>query len=1028
MSSWTTIQEHDIGSCIGQILGGDAEEIIDLTFDCTAAALSRTTNEDDNDDDDNSSIDSDDDNFGGSLYGVGSRNNHIFHNDDPESSLLTRINAHRILNHPAIKRRNKHWRVKRDLQELSYYINDDTNHYFGVDEEDAWRFQIIDGRSGAGGWLKPNEYSGSLMKRGADQLDYYFLPHVKPDGAALRSYMVSSSSLVGASTANVHLMSDIEIQNLIKSSLDPTLLNAACPITAQAVGFDGLTWSDQQIAQVYPVQAASVQDRDALRKAVIDAVDKGKLPEKHIEECDAETIEIANVLFAPDLKLEGAPSAHGRIRGQLLRDVDTYKKLSQGNSKMAKALRRFLFPRKTSSSSNLSWQTFYMYQIADFFVKHAAMSPEQALIGMGVYFGPNFLCDIPKFGVLLHILIQGAPGLGKTYLCKLLLEILSAARTTRIHSKSSKANTYESDDLKTQVVNFGDEHQFQNDRGSTDTLQEQSLTEDGVVSHARADAKEKKTRVYTKDGRINMVQPANKGIPGPLQDRQCMAANVPPRQTSLKATPKKSRFYDLLTIGTKIMTGLTSAIALNEMYFLFEYDYTLVDIFCQLHMEMYEDSILKKGRKADQLKKMALACTRHNLSAWYHRKEKHEDSLPKEDFSIDFLKFLMVNAVIDPYAVMLSAMCQLNTGDPSIETKVLRWLKNNMKKTAKNSVEFTQDGQYFFTTLQVNDARMEKISADLGLGQSLLEQALTSLTMRNTAAEASLKLEQSGRHMFYAVHKDAVATMRTLNIIEEVIVKHLVKCRNVAKVSKCLKFLVFPSSVRDKITKSTSRLEALANVAEEDLEMALSSLEKSLGISLYMYSGSVRKLREKDYICTVDPKVFGDPLPGALKAPPGSALDPDANDDVYYHDTSSIDGAIVFHYDKLQEYLSIITGDDPALIKAAEKEEQLANVFLGACGARLNERVIKGFAPQDSDEVIMWHTVGGSSVPFTITNPNYCGKTSSFGEEDDDDMFLPPTQKHISLKFGDNLFYKLCQRRKNIAPYDCSTIPIVAQE
>ena len=259
-------------------------------------------------------------------------------------------------------------------------------------------------------------------------------------------------AIVGGNTTTIHKMTSAQVMQTAANLMAPTHMNPQQPIRKQAVA-TGLTWSEQTAQVCLPKQAHAVDYYHNLRCQVISAVASKKLPPTSIVQMDENIIEYINVIFSPGFIMKGLPQGPQRVRQAFQEDLVLYDQIVNGaNERAKKVLLMQMFPPKPPE--NMAWQTLFFDQINNFLQVDAGLNGQQSHIGGAVYI-LSHLVDYNGFGKPCSVQAEGPPGLGKSYIMKVLCEMINAGKVLKCNSYSKEAMTYEG--MKEQTVDHGRE-------------------------------------------------------------------------------------------------------------------------------------------------------------------------------------------------------------------------------------------------------------------------------------------------------------------------------------------------------------------------------------------------------------------------------------------------------------------------------------------------------------------------------------------------------------------------------------------
>ena len=969
-TSWRAIKRADIAQCIAQIYLGDVEEVTHISYTVQSSVQP------------NADLDVDSDDEDGAVPSQAV---------DASDSLLYRLSAKRMFDHASQQWKMEQWGTNETMRELETYSS---GGQFTIAAAELCNFQVLR-NAGGGGWLLC-----------ADVLDNFLLPDVKPTVGDMRKYLVSLTHLGGGQTAAVHMLDDEEVSDSIGRLLPPTHMNPNQPIVRSATPIAGLSWSDTTVAMCLPTQNHAVSYWSMLRDKAHVAFQAGKLDSTLLQWLDEQIIEYIDILFAAGQVTPGLPASYGRVRAAFNQDRAAFAQVVGGpNKRVAETLLSCYFP--PAPPDDMSHQTLFIYQLHDFLQVEAGLNAQQTLIAAAV-FSMSFIVDHPGFGNPCSIQAEGPPGLGKSYIQKVMVEMINTGKVLKCNSYSSQAMTYEG--MEEQCLLLMDENVNQGVKGGQ-TGQRQSSMIDGTLSRARADAEAKRTEIFSVACRYVEFAASNYELNNAMKKRYVCLPVTGDGKTAEKSFTQKTPAYVTACVGWKLVTGLTTFPYLYKMFRLVECSMDLYDIFAELHAHVYPDSMLKQIlRVKESIGVMAKSTTLMALVSLYHR--RHRGAVAEVN-TIALLQWLQVNWICDPYCIWFAAQCQLAGNDPNRNYKILSWLKNNLKKQAGGSIDFCEnEPDYYITTFEINDARMEAQADLIGLGLAILKEGLRDMSLKKGAAPPAVISYQVNRSTHYCVHRNKVTSMKTLTVAEQVIVDLLISKMAQATANADLTHWVFPRSVRNKISQPDERIEGLANVSETEVDTALRELETSLGITMYTGTGTMRGTSERrDEVCVID----NIRLNTSKKAPPGSMLDQDYTDNVYYTDGRILAGGIVFDAKKMHEYLEIQAGRDPALIEAKERSAELANLFFTACGVSEGSQIFNGVGK--NGEIAEWHDVEVPEKSPMIRNPYYTGgrgRLSSFSQAAADNTHIfKSNEKKVKispdLKLAKRVIDKRCQ-------------------
>jgi hypothetical protein len=976
--SFESISRTDVAQVISQIYMGDpAEKLsVDYTASSEAAADAATFDSDSDDDDDDEEP----------------NENSILHRLGPRyfSSEIQKF----IMDGNGINDRFK--------EKDTYIKQDNGATYFQALSDDSTRFQLLcnDGAT----WLKPD----------ANVLDTFLLPHEKPTAEEVRRWLLSLSHMVGASTGAIRKMTTEEVMEAAANLMAPTHMNPRQPMTKQAMP-TGLTWSDQIAQSCLPMQAYLVNEGASMRSMVISATHQGKLPNEAIVAVDKDIIDNLTVVFTPGLKIKGLPEGPQRTRQAFYEDVALYNQIMAGHdTRSAAMLKRMLFPPKPPA--NMAWQTFFFDQINNFLQVHAGLNGQQSHIGSAVYI-LSYLVDYNGFGKPCSVQAEGPPGLGKSYIMKVLCEMINAGKVLKCNSFSKEAMTYQG--MQEQTVLIMDENVNQGVKGGQ-TGANQSQMIDGHLKRFRANADTQTTEGFSVACRHVQFAASNHELNGAMKSRYCSLPVT--SEGREKHFGKKSLDYAVMCLGWKLISGMTTAPWLMEMMKLVSPSTELYDVFCEVHATVYEDSSLKeKPRLKETVANMALGASLYTAISLYFRTKEQPVC---ENFSLELLQWLQVNWIVDPYSIWFSYTTQCRGNDINRVSKVLSWLKNNLKKTAAGTIDFPDsDPDYLITTFVENDSRMETEADTIGLGLAILQETINELTVKKGSAPPSIIKYVMGKSTHFCVHREHVKSQKTLTAAEQAIVQLLLSKKELRHASHDLQRWVYPRSVKEAITKNALRPPALKGCTDVDIELALTNMSAPTAFGLHIYtetSGGLRGSERQDQLAIVDPVR----LLTSKRAPAGSILDPTYTDAVNYSVNKIIAGGASVDAALMTKYELMIAGKDPELAAANLQHEKLANTFFTAAGAADNELIFDGIGGKDSVSAYIQLDLFEGDVK--VGNPAYMGhkdRHAAFVQQDSSVHALfdvgTPT---ITLNASSKLAAKLVESRVKNLYFDTSAI------
>ena len=174
-----------------------------------------------------------------------------------------------------------------------------------------------------------------------------------------------------------------------------------------------------------------------------------------------------------------------------------------------------MFPPKPPE--NMAWQTLFFDQINNFLQVDAGLNGQQSHIGGAVYI-LSHLVDYNGFGKPCSVQAEGPPGLGKSYIMKVLCEMINAGKVLKCNSYSKEAMTYEG--MKEQTVLIMDENVNQKAKAG-ETAQRQSSMVDGALTRCRANADTKETEMFNVPCRFIEFAASNYELNSAMKSRYC---------------------------------------------------------------------------------------------------------------------------------------------------------------------------------------------------------------------------------------------------------------------------------------------------------------------------------------------------------------------------------------------------------------------------------------------------------------------------------------------------------------------------
>lgn len=988
-SSWKSIKRADVPRVISQIYYGQLDELADVEYSTHNSAPVNVASTLDSD-----SEEEDEDGVGGGIATGVERN---------EKSILFRMGLRMFSDEVQLHLMKGSGMPERCTKLDTYVSNGGSNVVFHVAEGDASRFHRLNGGGKHGTWIKPD----------ADILDGFVLPHVVPLPSEVRTYLMKLAHIVGGKAAAIRKMTDDEIMSTARKLLPPTELNPREPIRRSATA-TALTWSGQTVHLCLPLQAAVVAEWTGLREKAMNAWQSGRLTGKGVLRIDEEIIEFLSVLFSPGLTMDGLPEGYQRVRQAWAEDALAYKRIKEGHSERSKrVLKDHLFPKPPPS--NMSWQTHFLDQVNYFLQAHAGLNGQQALIG-GTVWILSFLVDYSGFGKPCSVQAEGPPGLGKSYIMKVLCEIINAGKILKMNNYSVQAYTYPG--MFEQTVLIMDENVNQGAKSGS-TTDSQSRMCDGYLSRARANAELGRTEMWSTASRFVEFAACNYRLNPAMASRYIRLPVT--SEGREKGFGKKSKDYAVLCLAMKIITGMTSAPWLFDMMKLCEADDDLYDLFCEMHATVYEDSVLKQNpRLKEMVGTMALATSLFLAISLYHRTQEKELA---EIFSLDLLQWLQVNWIVDPYSIWYSYSAQCKAYDVNRKEKVLSWLKNNLRKTAAGTIDFVETNtDYLITDYIEHDSRLESQADAIGLGIAILEEVLNELSVKKGAALPSVIRHSVGKSTYFCVHRDHIKGQKTLTAAEKAIVDLLMSKKAQRHASADLSQWVYPKSVKLAITKNHLRPPSLSGCTEPELEQALTDLGSSFGFNIYgdSTSGLRGAMERNDVIATVDPIR----LATSKKAAAGSILDTELTNEVYYTAARTMAGGCVVNAVKMTEYEDMLNGNDKTLVEAKRQEQKLLNTFFTAVGAADGELIYNGVG--DKSNISEYLEVELLEDDVKIPNPAFvCKKRGSQVFRDTDapeTVLFNPMERHVVIHAGNKFAAKLIKARSDKLYYNTDHI------
>jgi len=953
--TWKHVKYSDLVHVICQTYMSTHDEVLDITFDHAASSVMNGVADDMEDDE----------------------------VEDPVSSLIFRISAHRTFDSDQHDRRMDEWDVSPECLDIASYVTDpdDSTPQFLIPKERAKHFQRLSG-NGAYAWLSD-----------VDSLHEFCLPHITPTKRDMKEAVQHSLAVAGL---NITDMSDEQVEDHLRSTVQGAYLKTPIRRSEVVSAIKNNSWSVDVLRVALPAQYELQMTSHKLLEDVRNGYAEGNLPLEAVQYVDNYLLSLAKSLVTPGLVIEGFPSGPQRVTEQHSLDVASFNAIMQGrNKRQAGILKAYYFPQiPQDAKKTMARPSFWFRTLAEYFFYDAALSGQQVQINMGVN-SIAYGVDYPGFGKSVHIMATGPPAVGKSWAFKVAQANICAGKVYVCNSESKYAATYQN--IVEQCVVIQDENENAKSESGT-TGQLQSILVDGVVTRVRADVDKKEAVSNTIANRRSQVVAGNDRHKNEALSSRYLhlqvTGDVDVKQAS--AYRKQSDSYALGCLSNKVMTGRTVAVWMMVMVGLLpEPDTRAFEVFCAIHAAIFPDSVLKENpRTKDQVLTMATFSSLMHQISYYERINAGVEL--KDLFCVSFLNFLRQNWVVDPYSIIFASMTQLGGTDPQAKFKVLSLLKNHIQRDAQDRVVKSACCKYYKTTLYREAPVIQDLTNEIGIGYAIFEDIVQTLMVKSGAQLPLVITESQGyKNHFYCILPQGCANIRTLSGVEKVIVQYLFKQKAKALVSSNQDSLVFPQHVRQAILQM--RVDGLKDCSDSEINAAVESLA-ACGIHFYS-DDPVLKLDRSAQVMIVQPHQTD----GCVLATPGGFNDPDFTGNVWCKGGMILKPCIEWKMDAWDEYNAIISGHDPLIEEKQRDEGRVIDYFMhtmqtpGQGGEE--EEVYTGIT--NKGEVLM-HEVQPVTSSLFVNNPDYrpssTRRMSTGAPEQEANNFFAPGSVKVDVK------------------------------
>lgn len=438
--SWKEVKYKDLVDVICQVFMSSSDEVLDITFDHANSDVNMELDEDE-----------------------------IV--EDPEKSLIYRIQAQRVFDSASYEVRMDTWDVSPELRDIATYVTvpDDGSPQFLIPKERASTFQRLSG-NGAYAWLKD-----------VDDLHEFCLPHEQPTLRDMREAVHLSMG-----TAGMHFtdMTDEDVEGYLRSTVQGAYISTPIRRSEVTSSVSCSTWSDEVVRTALPMQHELAGTAFKLLEDVREAYNVGKVGLEAVKYVDNYLLSQAKSLVTPGLFIEGFPSGPQRVTEHHSLDVATFHGVLQGSNKdQAQVLRSFYFPEMPDEVKGVMARPSFWYRsLSEYYYYDAALSGQQTQINLGIN-SIGYGVDYPGFGKPCHIMATGPPAVGKSYAFKVAQANICAGKVYACNSESKFAATLQN--VREQCVMIEDENEDAKSQSGS-TGQKQSILVDGVVTRMRA--------------------------------------------------------------------------------------------------------------------------------------------------------------------------------------------------------------------------------------------------------------------------------------------------------------------------------------------------------------------------------------------------------------------------------------------------------------------------------------------------------------------------------------------------------------
>ena len=941
--------------------------------------------------------------------------------DDSDASLVYRLSAESYFEHALTRDVLASNKVHADDCAMASYVDPDV----GDSNEFVWavtserrmkNVRMLDARLGStSNWLTV-----------ANRLLLFNLPHRVPSAYETAMWLTQQASVVGIDASDVHGMTLADMNDKIDTMMMPPVMVAPIATARSSVAVGACDWSAARNAEVYPENADWIRDTMAANKRVEAMVSDGTF-----QAADRRRHEI-NVLA--DLRLltseavQGWPSSYSDVRASCSRDMQEFNSLvEQGEPFVKETIMRCMFPNvNTGMPAGMDPTSFWMFQFVEYMRCEFGLDRPQAHM-TSVIFPWSFVLLAPLFGMPGSLQARGPPGSGKGEGKKRLQSCVNSRMWFTCDSMSAQATSMEG--LPTQCFWDFDENQtyvphqihfysffffglladtipnssippspppppplllrFTRTRvyglncsqGKKDgeTLTNQTVTSNGFSKRARANMELGTTVAKPMDARACWLGSYNVQLNGAERDRE-ICVELPRSLGEFRTDITRGAVYIALCL--RILTGLSSWVWLFYMGKLFDWEETVLQVFCGCNKVMNPDSkYAVHARTREGVRILSMAISVFEIVSMYFRRNPGP---LREDASYEFLRFVRANAMLSPTAVW-TAFILITTGeDPRREEKTLALFKAHLKRVSGGTYQKTEDNLYYVTKFVVTN---EKDSADFiraandsGLGQAICTQTVSDLMVRKCpdSGHPFIKLEQEGQtaRSRYCVLTTVISDISVLTAAEASILSLLaddVEGNNVF-ISEDESQYVFKEATRKRIVSPVGK-DPMTKYGKQDILAACDMLEQ-MSIGFDISAGLVASI---SIVQTTR-------LPNSRRATPGGPLDPlYAEDGVY---VGSLPRGNVVLVDRVAFDDWRASRDGPTAIETEKQgaQRKLCSFFFAAVGAPDGTKVFGGVGGKDDTCAVNTVTRDTEVTAISIDNPKYVQRARRFTSSVEDTM------------------------------------------